>query len=192
MSSIRHRRWKIILGFSSFLLVSIFIVFLIRPTFLGEYTGSISSGGLLNYLSPTAPVVLSVFFDFIWIRLIGFLLLPIAVWLWFRRGENLDMGLLVDVSLLSSIITTPFLWSYDYIVLLIPLIRIWIWMIDRVLSLAGTIALAIVMMALYIFLYDKRIHTPSEIFYAWFPVLIAAIYGWLWYRNNRKYEDISK
>ena len=64
-------------------------------------------------------------------------------------------------------------------------------MIDRVLSLAETIALAIVMMALYIFLYDMRINTPSEIYYAWFPVLIAAIYGWLWYRNNRIYEDIS-
>ena len=188
MSSIRHRRWKIILGFSSFLLVSIFIVFLIRPTFLGEYIGSISSWGLLNFLSPTAPVVLSVFFNFIWIRLIGFLLLPIAIWIWFRRGKNLDMGLLVDVSLLASIITTPFLWSYDYIVLLIPLIRVWIWMIDRVLSLAGTIALAIVMMALYIFLYNKRIQTPSEIFYTWVPVLIAAIYGWLWYRKNRIYE----
>lgn len=179
---IRKRNWAVLLGFMTSLTISTLIALVFRPTLLGDYFNSTSNGNLLAYLSPTLPVILSLVSNAPALRFIGLLLLPVALFLIGRFGERFSIGVLVDLSLIASIITAPFLWSYDFVVLLVPLIHIWAWIVSGTFN-RNEISLFIVgAVVLDIWLYKLRIQTPSEIYYAWFPLLVAGLYGFVGYR----------
>lgn len=184
LDAARRRQWHILLGFGMSLTASMALVFFLRPTFVFEYARTIGAGGLLQYETPTFGGIVAGLTDWNGVKLMGIVLLPLSILAWWRRGANWDLRTLVDVTLLASVITAPFGWSYDFVVLLIPLLRIVVWMTEGLLPRAQVILLALVLLGADAYSYYERIASPGEIYFSWIPWLIALTYGFAWWQVN--------
>jgi hypothetical protein len=113
------------------------------------------------------------------------LVLPLAVLIWSRRARW-ETRTLVDVTLLISVISAPFAWSYDFVVLLVPLLRIVGWMVDRRLTSLETVTLALVLVSAVALSFYERVLTPSELYFFWIPLLVAGVYAYCLVRVRRQ------
>ena len=186
LDALHKRRWGVFAGLLTSLGVSTLVVFLLRPSFMAEYLASNTSNNLLAWETATLATYLSIQLGWAWVRLIGIALLPVIVVWWIRNKDRLAFMTLVNVTLLLSIMTMPFGWSYDFVVLLLPIMNILLWIVasrsglqrfDRLLA-------ATLLIGMYLVSYYQRIQTPSELFFFWVPVVIAGIYFWLYWRSH--------
>jgi hypothetical protein len=184
LGTLKERRWKVLLGFGLTLLISLIIVLSFRPTFVEDYLSGTTGEGLLNWENSTLTTYLHLRLGWPWIRFIGILLLPLAVVLWARYGNRITLGELVDLTILVSVITAPFGWSYDFVVLLLPLVRILLWVVEGALGKLESAAIVALMVTMYLLYFRQRLQTRSEMEYLWIPLMIAVLYGWVWYRNR--------
>lgn len=186
LDAFHKRRWGVFAGLLSSLGVSTLVVFLLRPSFVAEYLASNTGNNLLAWETATLATFLSIQLGWVWVRFIGIVLLPvIAVW-WIRNKDRLPFMTFVNVTLLLSIITMPFGWSYDFVVLLLPLMNILLWIVSSRsgLHLLDRLVAAALLLGMYLVYYYQRILTPSELFFYWIPVVIAGIYFWLYRRSH--------
>lgn len=181
---IRERRWCALVAFSLMLIGSTAVVFLLRPTFLGEYLASNTGGNLFAWETATLTTYLSLTLGLPWVRLIGVLLVPGIMVAWFFWCDKLTMLLWVEITVLLSVITMPFGWSYDYVVLLLPLCQILAWLLMSIVTKREAALISIILLIMYGLYYYHRVITPSELYFFWVPLVIAGIYGWLFYRNQ--------
>jgi hypothetical protein len=172
---IRHRRWRALIGLAVALLSLSAVVFFLRPTFPLEYAATVEGGRLFDYDTPTLGSALGAAINWQWGRLIALIVLPLAVLVWSRRARW-ETRTLVDVTVLLSLITAPFAWSYDFVVLLVPLLRIVGWMANRRFVPLETLTLALVLVGADALSFYERVLTPSELHFFWIPLLVAGAY----------------
>lgn len=184
LDAVRRRQWNILWGFGGALALTLAVVYSLRPGFIFEYAQTLGAGGLLQYETPTFGGIVADLTGWTVFKLIGIILLPLALLAWLREGSRLDPRTMVDVTLLASVITAPFGWSYDFVILLIPLLRIVVWMAEGLLPRAQVILLAIVLVGADAFSYYERFASPSEIYFSWIPWLIAVTYAFAWWQFN--------
>lgn len=182
--SAKERRWRVLLGFTLVLSLSSLAVLILRPESIDDYMSSTASSELLYWENPTLPAVLHLITGWLWFRLIGLVILPVAIYLWFSQEGRISLSNLVNISLLASIIAAPFAWSYDFVVLLLPMIRILLWMIEGAVSRLESALMAGALVILYGVYYYQRIQSPNEIYFAWVPLIIAGLYTWVWLRSR--------
>lgn len=183
---LKDRRWKVVLGFAMATLLSIGIVLLRRPAFILECLASTGDGNLLAWQSPTLTSFLSISLDLWWLRFGGLLLVPVVIFLWYRTKDNLPFLIMLDLAIIASIITTPFGWSYDYVLLLLPLMHVWIWLFSGELRRLETFLIFAITLVMYLIYYYQRVLTPNEMYFFWIPLVIAGIYVWAWSRRQKQ------
>lgn len=181
------RQWRIPLGFGVTLLLLTGITFLLRPTFFGEYLASASGGDLLNWVTPTLGGFLMASAGWRWATLMGIIILPVVIVWWWRQRDSIPLAELLQITLLISVITAPFGWGYDVIVLLIPLIQIVVWVLQKSYSglLTGGFILGLLLLNTMIFYHRTVMESEVEVF--WVPVGIAVLYfgaRFFKYRNH--------
>ena len=174
---------RALVGFLTSMLGLIAFVILLRPASLLEYGSTARMGDLLMWETPTLGGVLHRVTGWEWFKLSGVLVIPIAISLWWRLGKKWHIRTVVDLTLLLSVITAPFGWSYDFIVLLIPIMRVITWAADGALSWLEISTLIIVLTTADLLMYYERVRSPSEVYFAWIPFLIVAVYGFAWWRR---------
>lgn len=140
------------------------------------------AGNLLAWEAATAVTYLSLQTGWLWVRLIAVVLLPLALATWFFLREKWSLMEVVQIGVLASIITMPFGWSYDFVLLLLPLTQILVWLVTKNLFVGERLALIVTLFATYIVYFIQRIATPSELYFFWVPLAIAMIYGWMAWR----------
>lgn len=178
-----ERRWRVMGAAAVTVLGSTAVLFLLRPTFLSEYLASTGGGNLFTWETATLTTYLSIKLNWLWIRLIGILLVPLALLLWWRLRSRISFSHTLQVAVLVSIITMPFGWSYDYVLLLFPMAQMWAWLGQGLRTRGETaVVIAILFLSFYI-TYLQRIQTPSELYFFWIPLLIAALYAYTAYRR---------
>ena len=182
--AVRKRQWRLLVGFFGELVVLSAIVFLLRPTFLSEYSGALSGGGLLNYITPTAGGILALVFGWNGFKLMGLLLLPLGVWISWRAG-SWQISTLVDITLLASIITAPFGWSYDFVILLVPIIHAIVCLVEGKLPRVESFLIGGIFLFADGLMFYQRLQSPSEEYFFWVPLLVAGLIIWVWVRQNR-------
>ncbi|HEX6384422.1 MAG TPA: hypothetical protein VF177_07110, partial [Anaerolineae bacterium] len=176
LRAVLKRQWSLLLGLGITLLGLTLVVFLLRPAFLADYTHTVGRGNLLNWETPTLGGILAATWGWHWAKLMGIGLLPLVIFLWWRDGEHMSTRALVNVTLLVSVITAPFGWGYDAVVLLIPLLQIIVWLAEGRFSRleAGGLVAALLLINT-ISLYQRAI-TVNELYYFWLPLAIAGLY----------------
>lgn len=179
------KRWRAIAGFASTLLGLGAIVFLLRPTFLSEYFTLAGTGRLLAWENPTLGGWLSVTRGWDWARLMGLAILPLLLLLRWRSGDSWNLSTLVDTSLILSLITAPFAWSYDFIVLLIPLVSSIVRFIENR-SIIALVVFITILIGADIISYYQRLQSPNDVDYVWIPLLIAVLYAWANFSFKRR------
>lgn len=178
LDDLRMRRWRALAGFFGTLLALTAIVFILRPSFLSDYSAAIGGGGLLDYQTPTLGAVLAVLAGWNGFKLIGIAILPLVIVAWRRAGPRWDFRAWIDATLFVSVITAPFGWSYDFVVLLVPLSRVIVWIVEGKFKRADALAIATLLLVIDGLTYYERIASPGEIYFFWVPFAIAAVYAY--------------
>ena len=75
---LRERRWRTLAAAAAALMLSTAVVFVLRPTFLGEFFGSSAGGDLFQWETATLSTYLSLKLGWPAVRLVGVLLLPLT------------------------------------------------------------------------------------------------------------------
>jgi hypothetical protein len=187
-----RRRWLPLLACGGFLAGSTLVAMLLRPEFLSDYVHGTAAGNLFAWETATFVTYLSLQMEWPWIRLIGIALLPMAMGVWIYYGLQWPLLLVVEATVLLSIITMPFGWSYDYVLLLLPLLRVLWWLVDSQGGWLERIGLASILMITYLLYYYQRVVTPSELYFFWVPLVIAGVYVWvIWQQATRMPNELA-
>lgn len=136
--TIHHRRWKMILGGMTFIVSTSFISIVLNPLIFNQYVEAFSSYSLGVWATPTLGTVLRAFSlnligrDIEWLQVLP-ILFGLA-WLMFdyrKHHKTWDWEEELPLVILVSFVTCPYMWTYDMIVLLIPVISITIKLIEQ-------------------------------------------------------------
>ncbi|MBI4790108.1 MAG: DUF2029 domain-containing protein [Chloroflexi bacterium] len=182
---VRTRRWRALMGFGvggASLLLSLF---LLRPTWLGEYLQNIGGGQLLAWETPTVGGIAQLVFGLTWAKWLGLVILPLVIWRFTSQAIPSSWRTWVDITLLLGIPTAPFGWSYDQVLLLIPILRVATWLCDGELAKRETILIGVLLIAANALAFYERTLTPSEVYFFWVPWLVAIVYGYVARRVTR-------
>lgn len=155
------------------------VIFLFRPTFLLEYGMGVGNGRLLDYSSPTIGGIIHFVWGWQWAKFLGIALLPLLLWLAHRQSNRINDATLISFTLLLSIATAPFGWSYDQIVLLFPIFQLVLWSSEghmRSKLAAGFMLLAL--LGLNLLSYALRLQNVHEVYYFWLPLSLLLLYSW--------------
>lgn len=184
-----RRQWSLWLGLATTLVGLTLLVFLLRPAFLADYTRTVGGGSLLTWETPTLGGILAATWGWQGVKLMGVVLLPLAVGLWWRGRQALSARTLLDVTLLASVITAPFGWGYDAVVLLIPLLQIVVWLVEGRFGRGESLGLVAALLLINAVSFYQRSITVNELYYFWLPLAIAAVYL---YAHQRAQERVSE
>ncbi len=179
---VRERNWRSLAVFSLALLGPVMVTFLLRPTFVSEYLASVTGGQLLTWETPTLISYLAIKSGWGWLRMIGLLLVPGAGALWWKYGERFPLLAAVEVALFLSLLSAPFAWSYDFVVLLLPLIHLVSRLQRPRLPGAEILITYAALCVIFIVYYYQRVTTPSELYFFWVPVSLGAVFAVVMYR----------
>jgi hypothetical protein len=161
--------------------------FAIRPTWFHEFVFGFGKGPVLSWEVPTPGGALAVAFGWLWAKWIGAIVLPLAIVAWYYWRAKWDWRTLFDASLLLGILTTPFVWSYDQIFLLIPIMRVVVWIIEGALDLWTGRTILFLLILIDMVTFYERVLTPGELYFFWVPILFAAIYAYAWLRARKSF-----
>jgi hypothetical protein len=183
-----RREWRPLLGLTMAIAGLSLVAFLLRPEFLLDYGRSVGSGGLFRWQTPTLGGLLAAWFGWQWAKLMGLVVLPLAVLAWWHWRTRVAVATLIDVTLFISIITAPFGWSYDFVVLLIP-----VW---HALTRATADSRRPILLIMLFFLalvtalsFYQRAQSWNELYFAWLPPALAmptlaGLYLWNYERTE--------
>lgn len=172
------RRWRPLIAATATVLLSIVVLFTLRPGFLPEYLGSNSDGQLFGWETPTLATWLSLTLGWTWLRLMGVGLAPLAALLWWRGHGRFPFTIAIQIAIMLSLITAPFGWSYDFVLLLLPLTQVWAWLLSGK-QRGETAVVILILIALFGLMYWQRIASPNELTFLWIPIAITAVYAFV-------------
>lgn len=182
---IRRKQWRVMMGFMISLVISALILFIINPAWPVRFINLINSGMSTIRSTPTINglFVLAgqyVIGKYLWIVILG---LSIVIW-WFY-GKAWDLRSLIDVSLLIGMVVSPIGWSYDQIMLLIPVFSIFLWMIKGEIGKQDQWIIILVLVAMNGFSFYQRSLAVNDVWFVWLPMLTGLLYGYAYLRKQR-------
>jgi len=77
-----------------------------------------------------------------------------------------------------SLIAAPYGFSYDFVVLLAPLLSMTGWIVQRRLRAKDAVTVFVVLLAADALSFYERILFPSEVYFFWTPLVVGAVYLW--------------
>lgn len=183
---LQQRHWRVLAGFLGTLGMLTLVVFLRRPTFLFDYAMAVEGGRLFGYVTPTLGGILALLSGWDGWKVSGAALLPLTIW-YTHRVKTFNVPRLVEVTLMMSIITAPFGWSYDFVILLVPLFAIFGWMAEGTLARNQVILIGGLMVLADALIFYQRVASPPESYFFWIPLVIAGFYAWILARRRMTY-----
>lgn len=171
-------RKRVLAGFLTALALFTAVVFALRPTFLNDYVGVVlRQNRLLQWQVPTVSSAIAVFTGWEAARYLALGILPLTLFLWYRKYQHLDIRTVVSIGTILSLATAPFGWSYDQILLIIPIMQLFLIVFTTSTKVEQlVVALAIITINAYSFY--LRIHSSNEVVFFWIVPAVGLVY-WL-------------
>lgn len=181
---IRRGEWRVLAGFVGALAGAGILLFALFPAWPLSFWALVRSGMSTIRATPTLNGLLVVGGEVSWGKWVWLGALVLAAIIWWRRGRNWDRRTMIDVSILAGMVVAPVGWSYDQIILLVPVLRILRWAVDG--SLTGRDAFVVVaaLILMDAVTFYQRFLALSEVWYFWVPLVVAAVYGFAWGRSR--------
>jgi hypothetical protein len=176
-----HRRWAGLIGMALSFGVSVFASFLLFPTFVSDWqTAAITKvGGVAARMptiwglgsdvfgpSPLGPWVIGVL-------VLGIAMGSIAIVLRLKDAEAI---VVTGVALIPSLLVAPYLWTYDQILLIIPLLISLIRLDQREYSFWAVALLPLVFAAVAFFLFIGSAIRLSDTWTSLLPILVGLMF----------------
>ena len=173
------RRWRIIAGFCATLVLLMAIAYTLRPSFMGDYLQLVGrEERLLLWHTPTLGGAIRELTGSGLGQYLGIVVLPLTVFIWYGRYRHVDPQVVVSVGTIISLTTAPFGWSYDQVLLVIPIVQLLAFVYS---SRASRLTQYLTLLALVIvnsIAFYLRIHAESDVYFFWVVPVIGLIYWW--------------
>jgi len=190
LDMIWNKKWRMFAGFVGTLIVCAITLWIIHPSWHVSFWQVITSGMSSYREAPTIPGLLVHGGDRFygrWFWAAG-LILSIIVWWIFRN--RIDQRILIDTSILAGMIISPIGWSYDQIILLVPLIHVVEWMAAGVFDRNVSVAVMLAFTTMYLASLYQRTVAMGEVWYFWISLAATVIYVFVWSKRVRIQEFI--
>ena len=164
------------------------IVTLFRPHWVGDLLGEMAISPV-HWATPTIGGLLSSWGlpDIMRYMIILFLPLPFIL---ARYQASIKMELAVALLTLITVPTTFFGWSFDQVILLIPIAQVFTWMTGskkKTINFWTVFALVVSLGITYI----QRAQNSNDVYYVWFPFFWWFIFGLNWYLFSFKTSKMA-
>lgn len=181
----KRKNWRILAGFVSAFLVSVILLFLLNPEWPARFLHLVSYGMATVRLTPTING-LFVFTGnyFLGKRLWIIILVGSILSLWFYRNK-VDIRNLIDISLICGLIISPIGWSYDQIMLLIPILHILEWITEGNINKFNAIIMVCVLLVANGISFYQRTLLVDDVWFFWPPILTGLLYGYACFQRHR-------
>lgn len=187
----RRKQWRLFTGFVLALFGCALILFAFYPAWPLSFWHLVADGMSSTRETPTLAGLFVVAGEYTWGKWIWVLGLFFSIAAWWKRGTDWDRRTLIDVSILGGIVVSPIGWSYDQVILLFPILRVLEWAADGSLERKDAFAVSLVLILANAFTFYERILSPSEVWFFWVPLIVAAVYFFAWERTHAKHTDVA-
>jgi hypothetical protein len=188
---VRRKQWRTLAGFVLSLLGFALILFALYPQWPVSFWNLVTVGMSSIRQTPTITGLLVVAGETTWGKWIWIPCLFFAIAVWWKYGEAWDRRTLIDVSILGGLLVSPIGWSYDQVMLLFPILRILEWSTEGSLEKIDAISVTLVLILANAITFVERILSPSEVWFFWVPLVVAALYRFAWKKRRTKHIDVA-
>jgi hypothetical protein len=179
-----RKQWRVLAGFISTLIGCALALYILYPLWPVSFWQVVTSGLGSFREAPTIPGLLVHAGDRTYGKWLWGAGLFLATIIWWKRKKELKQRTLIDASIIAGMILSPIGWSYDQIVLLIPLSHVLEWMIGSSLVRKDTIAITLILIIINLVSFYERTLSLSEVWFFWIPLVIMAVYVFAWKRKQ--------
>lgn len=179
------RRWRVVLGFAAAAVLVGGTLFLIRVTWLTEYWNALTTFKTLEWESSNLGGWLLVLTRWVPVKFASLVVIPFVLWFWAQYRKQVRVRTLVDAGVLLSVIFAPYGFSYDQIILVIPLFSVLLWIVEGRLSRIGSAFILTVLVIADVISYQVRVQGLSEVYFFWIPIVAALLYVYSAWRVGR-------
>lgn len=179
------RRWQFAAGFVRASGLGAVALWLLRRSWPGEYFQGLRHLNALGWERSNIGGFLPMQTGWLGRKYLGLLILPVPLLTWWRAGRHTDLRHMVDVSILASLLFAPYGFSYDQVVLLVPVITVLVWMIEGRLARLDSAAILLLLLAANLASLAQRIATVNEAYFFWVPLFVSVVYLYAWWRARR-------
>lgn len=183
---VRHKQWRVFAGFASALIGCLLILFAFYSAWPLSFWKVVTSGMDTVRATPSLNGLLVVAGEHVWGKWVWLAVLSLAILIWWKRGRNWDQRTLVDVSILVGLIVSPIGWSYDQVMLLLPLLSVFEWMVNGSLTKQDAIVITVALILADALSFYERVLQLGEVWYFWIPLAVTGLYGFAWRRRQAK------
>lgn len=173
-----QRQWRLLVSFALTLSLATLVVFALRPTFVGEYLATFLWGNLSQRTVPTLGFALYQLTGRSQFRFMGLLILPIVLLVWGRgrqRGAT-NWQVWLPILVILSVISAPFGWSFDQIVLLVAVQPILVWLVAGELGKVPAGIILLFYLTINALAFHQRLQGVRDDAFFWFPIAIGSLY----------------
>lgn len=172
----RRKQWKILFAFAGTLMVCALILFIFYPGWLNSLWQLVTFGMGTSRETPTLTGLFVAANQYTWGKWIwpfGFFLAVIIGWM---REKGWSQRTVIDVSIMAGLFFSPVGWSYDQIMLLIPILSVLEWATNGALIKRDAILIALALIIVNLATFYQRTLVQSEVWFFWVPFAIGIIY----------------
>jgi hypothetical protein len=169
LDCIYKKQWKILIGFFGSLLVCSIILFAFYPSWPISFWNLISSGMSTIRETPTLSGLIAYTTGQPWGKWLWIPGLILSSIIWWRRKEHLDQNEMIIISIIMGLLISPVGWSYDQIVLLIPMLLLLGNLLNNKISITLRIKTILLLIIIYIISFFMRILNLNEVMFFWIP-----------------------
>jgi hypothetical protein len=170
LDCIYKKHWKILIGFFGSLLVCSIILFAFYPSWPISFWNLVSSGMSTIRETPTISGLIAYTTGQPWGKWIWMPGLFVSIIFWWRRKNHLDINEMIIFSIILGLLISPIGWSYDQIVLLIPMLLL----LGNLIKNKTPITIRIITTFSFIIIYGisffLRILNLNEVMFFWIPI----------------------
>lgn len=191
----KRKNWRILAGFVSALLVSFILLFFLNPEWPARFFHLVNYGMATVRLTPTINglfVFSGNYFLGKWLWIIFLVSSILSLW---SYRKKVGIRSLIDISLICGLIISPIGWSYDQIMLLIPILRILEWITTGAFNKFETIIMVSVLLIANGISFYQRTLLVDDVWFFWLPMVIGLLYGYATLQSQRtqnKHNNMEK
>ena len=183
--AVRRRRWSLMRGFASAFAIAAALAFAFDPAVLQDYRGMLHQQAIQNEFIPSlSGMIRALFFRrFFWAQFVPLVLgLLWTAWYYWKNQEQWNWrshGLAV---LVVAVLTTPYAWMTDEVVLLPAILQGVLWLRDAELKVRSQLAMLLfVCLDLLLLLIVKAQVPPATGIYFWSSLVW---FSWYWFAQS--------
>ena len=185
LNTIWQRKLKVFAGFMSALVVCALILWDVYPRWLNSFWQVITSGMSSFREAPTIPGLL-VHAGYGHGKWLWIIVLSLAIIIWWKLKNKVNQRVLIDTTILIGMLVSPIGWSYDQIILLIPLLHVFEWMVSNTLTKSNIMVIAFILVIVNLLSFYQRTLSVSDVWFFWIPLVAVIVYMFSWKQKHMK------